>query len=196
MAEPVRNDQHYTYGDYATWPDDERWELIDGVAYNMAPAPTINHQAVTGNLFGLLFGLLKGHPCRVFGAPVDVLLPQGDEADEWVNTSVQPDVMVICKPEIIQRRFVRGTPDWIIEVLSPSTAKKDEGIKRDRYQRAGVEEYWLLHPEDRTLMRYRLDNGAYGRPDVFGHGDRVPIPVPEGAEIDLAEVFDAAFDGE
>jgi Uma2 family endonuclease len=147
-------------------------------------------------LFGILFAIFKGHPCRVFSAPVDVLLPQADEADDLVNTSVQPDVMVICNPDIIQRRFVRGTPDWVMEVLSPSTAKKDEGIKRDRYQRAGVKEYWLLHPDDRTLMRYRLVDGAYGLPDVFGHDDRVDIPIPEGAEIDLAEVFETGTEDE
>jgi Uma2 family endonuclease len=193
MADPARNEQRFTYGDYATWPDEERWELIDGVAYNMTPAPTTSHQTVTGNLFGILFGLLRGHPCRVFAAPTDVLLPTRDEADEEVDTTVQPDVFVICNPGIVQEKFVRGTPDWVIEVLSPSTARKDEGIKRDRYRRAGVKEYWLLHPTDQTLVRYRLENGAYGLPDVFGADDRIATPVPEGAEIELAEVFDIGF---
>ena len=193
MVDPARNEQRFTYRDYASLPDEERWELIDGVAYNMTPAPTTSHQSVTGNLFGILFGLLRGHPCRVFAAPVDVLLPAGDEADEEVDTTVQPDAFVICNPGIVQEKFVRGTPDWVIEVLSPSTAGKDEGIKRDRYQRAGVKEYWLLHPTDRTLVSYRLENGAYGLPDVFGADDRIAIPVPEGAEIEMAEVFDIGF---
>jgi len=193
MADLVRKEQRFTYGDYAAWPDDERWELIDGVAYNMTPAPTTSHQSVAGNLFGILFGLLRGHPCRVFAAPTDVLLPRGSEADEEVDTTVQPDLFVICNPAIVQERFIRGAPDWVIEVISPSTARKDEGIKRDRYRQAGVKEYWLLHPTDRTLMCYRLADGAYGLPDVFGPEDRVAVPVPEGERIDLAEVFDISF---
>lgn len=196
MADPARNKAGFTYGVYTGWPDEERWELIDGVAYDMTPAPTTSHQSVTGNMFGILFGLLRGHPCRVFAAPVDVLLPSGEETDEEVDTTVQPDVFVICNPGIVQEKFVRGTPDWVIEVLSPSTARKDEGIKRDRYQRAGVKEYWLLHPTDRTLVRYRLEDGTYGLPDVFGADDLVVVPVPEGAQIELAEVFDIAFSAE
>lgn len=88
---------------------------------------------------------------------------------------------------------MRGTPDWVIEVLSPSTARKDKGIKRDRYRQTGVKEYWLLHPIDRTLVRYRLEQGAYGLPDVFGAEERIAVPVPEGAQIDLSEVFETAF---
>jgi Uma2 family endonuclease len=190
MAERARNNTHYTYRDYSGWPDDERWELIDGTAYNMTPAPTTQHQGVVGNIFGVLFGMLRGHPCRVLSSPLDVLLSEGDKADEDVDTTVQPDIMVICRPEIIRSKNVRGAPDWVIEVLSPSTAKKDEGVKRDRYQRAGVKEYWLVHPTDRTLARYRLRDGTYGLPEIFGHDDRIDLPVPKGAEIDLAEVFD------
>jgi len=190
MPRSAPDTPHYTYRDYLRWPDDERWELVDGVAYAMTPSPTPSHQGAARNLIGILFGLLRDHPCRVFAAPLDVLLPNADQADAEVDTIVQPDVMVICNPECIRPTHIRGAPDWVIEVLSPSTAKKDEGIKRDRYQRAGVREYWLLHPTDRTLLRYRLTDGAYGLPEVFGDGDRVDLPVPEGAQLDLAEVFE------
>ncbi|MCP4410482.1 MAG: Uma2 family endonuclease [Gammaproteobacteria bacterium] len=193
MAETARNKPHYTYRNYAGWPDDERWELIDGRAYNMTPAPTTAHQAVTTRLVGILFGLLRDHRCSVFTSPLDILLPVGEEEDEDVGTTVQPDIVVICRPEIIRKKNIRGAPDWVIEVLSPSTAKKDEGIKRDCYQRAGVKEYWLAHPTDQTLIRYRLRDGAYGLPEVFGHDDRIDLPVPEGAGIDLAEVFDTGI---
>lgn len=189
MVETASKALRYTYKDYLAWPDDERWELIDGVAYNMTPAPTPDHQEVAGNLFGILFSLLREHPCRVFISPLDVLLPIGEEVDEEVDTTVQPDIVVICRPEIIRSNNIRGVPDWVAEVLSPSTAKKDEGIKRDLYQRAGVKEYWLVHPTDRTLVRYQLRDGVYGLPEVFGHEDRIDLPVPPGAEMELAEVF-------
>ena len=189
MPRTALDTRPYFYADYMAWPTDERWELLDGVAYNMAPAPTTIHQSVTGNLFGILFGLLRGHPCRVFSSPIDVLLPLGNEADEEVDTVVQPDILVTCRPDIVREKNLRGAPDWVIEVLSPATAKKDEGVKRDLYQRAGVKEYWLVHPIDHTLIRYRLLKGSYGLPDVFGSGDLVHLPVPDGAVLDLGEVF-------
>lgn len=181
--------QRHRYRDYATWSDDERWELIDGVAHAMTPAPTLRHQTISLRLAAALLDLLKGGPCRVFAAPVDVLLPAGDEADEAVDTVVQPDVVVVCSPERLGDKYIRGAPDWIIEILSPSTAKKDQSLKRDRYERAGVKEYWLVHPTDRTVARYRLDGGKYGRPDIYGEDDRVAVPMVPGAEIDPATIL-------
>lgn len=188
---PVAQDarQHHCYRDYATWSEDERWELIDGVAYAMTPAPTLRHQTISLRLAAVLLDLLKGGPCRVFAAPVDVLLPAGDEADEAVDTVVQPDIVVVCAPERLGEKYIRGAPDWIIEILSPSTAKKDASLKRDRYERAGVKEYWLVHPTDRTVARYRLDDGRYGRPDIYGEDDKVPVPMAPGADINLAPIL-------
>lgn len=110
MADPAGNEQRFTYGDYATWPDEERWELIDGVGYKMTPAPTMTHQALAGNLFGILFGLLRDQPCRVFAAPTDVLLPKGEEADEEVDTTVQLDVFVTCNPGLCRSDSCGGPP--------------------------------------------------------------------------------------
>jgi Uma2 family endonuclease len=177
------------YRDYASWPDDERWELIDGVAYAMTPAPTLRHQTISLRLAAVLLDLLKAGPSRVFTAPVDVLLPEGDEADEAVETVVQPDIIVVCNPERLGDKYVRGAPDWIVEILSPATAKKDESLKRDRYQRAGVKDYWLVHPTDRTVTCYRLDGGSYGRPEVYGEDDRPPVPMAPAAAIDLAAIL-------
>jgi len=83
-----------------------------------------------------------------------------------VDSVVQPDIVVICDSRKLDEAGCRGAPDWVVEVLSPRTAAKDQRDKRDAYERAGVREYWLVHPTDRTLMIYRLTNGAYGRPDV------------------------------
>lgn len=167
MGLPLRDHEHHTYGEYLTWPEDVRYELIDGQAVMMAPAPNLDHQDVAGELFRQVSNQLVGKPCRPFIAPVDVRLPRGDEANEDIDTVVQPDVIIVCDPGKLDRRGVRGAPDWVAEVLSPSTAMHDQVVKRRIYERAGVPEYWLVHPNDRTLTIYTLRDGAYGRPDIF-----------------------------
>ena len=116
-------------------------------------------------------------------APVDVRLPRGDEADDDIDTVVQPDVMLVCDPTKIDRRGVRGAPDWVVEVLSPSTAARDQIAKRRIYERAGVREYWLVHPGDRTLTVYALIDGQYGRPDIYELKDQTAIGVLPGVAI-------------
>jgi Uma2 family endonuclease len=127
-----------TYADYATWPDDERWELIDGHAYAMTPSQSIRHQQILGVLCYLVGQYFEGKPCQVLAAPVDVLLPQGEESDDQIDTVVQPDLLVVCDPAKVERKFVRGAPDLVIEILSESTAPRDLGKKLDLYERHGV----------------------------------------------------------
>ncbi len=167
MSLALLNTQHYRYGDYLTWPDDARYELIDGEAYLMAPAPDLPHQDIAGEVYFQLRQGLKGKPCRAFIAPVDVRLPRADESDDQIDTVVQPDVFVVCDPGKLDRRGVRGAPDWILEVLSPSTASHDQIKKRQLYERHGVKEYWLVHPVDKVLTIYRREHGGYGKPDLF-----------------------------
>ena len=183
MGLALRQEKHYTYADYLTWPDDARYELIDGEAFLMAPAPLIEHQEVAGEVFRQLANQLDGKACRPYIAPVDVRLPRNDEADAAIDTVVQPDVLVVCDPSKIDRRGVRGAPDWLLEVLSPSTAAHDQIAKRRTYERAGVREYWLVHPSDRTLTVYVLDNGQYGRPEIYELKDATPIGVLPGVAI-------------
>lgn len=167
MGLALRDKKRHTYGEYLQWPDEVRYELIDGEAIMMSPAPALDHQDIAGELFRQVANALEGTPCRPFVAPVDVRLPRGDEADDAIDTVVQPDVIIVCDPGKLDRRGVRGAPDWIAEVLSPSTAAHDQIAKRRIYERAGVPEYWLVHPTDRTVTIYTLRNGAYGRPDIF-----------------------------
>ncbi len=183
MGVALRKEQHYTYADYLQWPDDTRYELIDGEAFLMSPAPLVEHQEVAGELFRQLANQLDGQPCRPYIAPVDVRLPRKDEADAAIDTVVQPDVLVVCDPHKIDRRGVRGAPDWLLEVLSPSTAAHDQIAKRRTYERAGVREYWLVHPGDRTLTVYVLENGQYGRPEIYELKDATPIGVLPGVSI-------------
>jgi Uma2 family endonuclease len=185
MGLAQRDDQLHTYAEYLTWQGDPRYELIDGVAYLMAPpAPTLDHQDFAGEIYVQLRLALEGKPCRVFIAPVDVRLPKSNEADELIDTVVQPDVLVVCDPDKLDRkRGVLGAPDFAVEVLSPSTASHDHVRKRRVYERAGVREYWLVHPTDRIVTIYRLENGEFGKPDIGVLSGETPVGVLTGVVI-------------
>jgi Uma2 family endonuclease len=183
MALALRDRDYHTYGEYLAWPEDARYELIDGIAYLMAPAPLLEHQDVAGEIYRQLANALRGSPCRAFMAPVDVRLPKASEADERIDTVVQPDVLVVCDAAKLDRRGVRGAPDWVMEVLSPATAGHDQVRKRRIYEQAGVLEYWLVHPTDRVLTVYRLQDGAYGKPDAQVLEGETPVGVLPGIVI-------------
>ncbi len=184
MGFALKDDQHYTYRDYLTWPEDIRCELIDGKVYMMSPAPLLTHQDVAGEIFRQTANQLHGQSCRTFMAPVDVRLPKSAEADEQTDTIVQPDVLVVCDNSKLDRRGVRGAPDWVVEVLSPSTAGRDQIEKRRLYEHHGVREYWLVHPTDRLLTVYRLNDGDYGKPDIAELRGITPVSVLPGVSID------------
>ena len=197
MGLAKRDAAYHTYGDYLAWPEDVRYELIDGVAYLMAPAPTVRHQEIAGEIYFQLRQKLEGHPCRVLIAPVDVLLPKADEADVRGDTVVQPDVLVVCDSGKIGEKRVRGAPDLIVEVLSPATASHDMVIKRRLYERHGVREYWLIHPIDRVLTLYRLEGAEFGKPDMQELKGETPVAVLPGVMIQwepLAERLRATDD--
>ncbi|MDO9105311.1 MAG: Uma2 family endonuclease [Methylovulum sp.] len=180
MSLALKDTQHYCYGDYLAWPDDTRYELIDGQAYAMSPVPDLTHQDVAGEIYLQVRLALKGKPCRVFIAPVDVRLPKHDEADQQIDTVVQPDVLVVCDSSKLDRRGVKGAPDWIVEVLSPSTASHDQIRKRALYENHGVKEYWLVHPIDRLLTVYRLNGAEYGKPELHElHGETRVSVLPD-----------------
>jgi Uma2 family endonuclease len=186
-----KGQERFTYADYLAWPDEERWELINGVAYMMSPAPTRKHQELSGNIHSILHQHLKGKSCKVYAAPFDVRLPEIQNAsDENIETVVQPDIVVICDPDKLDDRGCKGVPDLIIEILSPSTAEHDLKDKFYLYQRVGVREYWIVNQTDRTLMVFKLSAaGEYGRPEMYGSRDMVAVQLLGDLEIDLAEVF-------
>ena len=192
---PVRKlDRRYTYADYRTWPADERWELIDGVAWNMSPAPATTHQAILGELYLQVAPFLKGTPCRVFLAPFDVLLPDtAAQREDDVPNVVQPDLTVVCDSSCITERGCFGAPDWVVEILSPWTLKKDLDAKFALYERSGVREYWIVDPGSRTVHVYRREpSGKYGDPLILEGDAQATCPVGTGIAIDLGEVFGAA----
>jgi Uma2 family endonuclease len=185
MALTQRDTQHHSYGDYLTWSEDDREELVDGIAYiREPPSPSRSHQLLVGELHYQVRAALEGNSCQVYVAPFDVRLPKSDETDDQIDTVVQPDVFIVCDCQKLDRRGLRGAPDWLAEVLSPSTASHDQCIKLPAYERAGVPEVWLIHPTDRTLTIYRLADGCFGRPAILELKGQTPITAVPGISID------------
>ncbi|MDD2308950.1 MAG: Uma2 family endonuclease [Desulfuromonadaceae bacterium] len=187
----LKEQERFTYADYLSWSDDERWELINGVPYSMSPAPSRLHQEISGNIHGILHQYLKGKECKLYAAPFDVRLPGSSDApDDEIDTVVQPDIVVICDPDKLDDKGCKGVPDLVIEILSPRTAEHDLKDKFYLYQRVGVLEYWIVNQTDKTLMIFKLNAvGEYGRPEMYGSRDIVAVPLLGDLEIDLAEVF-------
>lgn len=182
---PLRDTLHHTYADYLTWPEGERIELINGIAYVKEPAaPSRYHQELVGELYYQVRQALEGRPVRVYVAPFDVRLPKSAEADGQISTVVQPDVLVVCDLDKLDQRGMRGGPDWLAEVLSPSTAGHDQTLKLPVYERAGVREVWLVNPIDGTLTVHRLEGRRYGRPVIQELKGRTAITVIPGVSID------------
>jgi hypothetical protein len=233
---PVRKiERPFTYGDYKTWPDDERWELIDGVAWNMshadddtqldgsksafryylpsdgsketpilrspltlsspAKAPNRRHQGISMNLTAMIRTFLDKHPearCKLYAAPFDVLLPDlPDQEEDDVPTVVQPDLVVFCDPSRLTDKGATGAPDWVIEILSAWTSKKDFHEKLSLYERHGVREYWIIDPAARYLHAYRLDAGGCcpTAPEVHLEKESVPSGVLNGLVVELEKAF-------
>lgn len=177
MALALKDNRRHDYGDYLSWTDGLRYELIAGEAYLMSPGPDLPHQDVAGEIYHQARLALMGKPCRAFFAPLDVRLPRQNEADKQIDTVVQPDVLVVCDPGKLDRHGVRGAPDWIVEVLSPATAGHDQIKKRQLYEAHGVREYWLVHPIDKVLTVYRLQNGEYGKPAISQLEGETPVGI-------------------
>ena len=183
--------RRFSYKDYCKWTDDGRWELIDGVEYDMSPAPSRIHQKLSGELFVRIHTVLKDKQCDVYAAPFDVRLADYAEAsDEDIFTVVQPDIVVVCDKLKLDERGCVGAPDLIIEILSPYSAAKDMKTKRDLYEQHGVKEYWLVHPIDKTFIVYCLNEvKQYAKAEIYADQDIFESAVIEGLKIALPELF-------
>ncbi|OHD40966.1 MAG: hypothetical protein A2015_17370 [Spirochaetes bacterium GWF1_31_7] len=179
----LKEDGKFTYNDYIQWKDSEDWEIIGGVAYNMAPSPGTTHQGLSSVIHGELYQYLKNKPCRVF-FELDVVLSEGDV--------VKPDIIVVCDKTKIKDKHISGAPDLIVEILSPSTAKKDKNDKYALYKSSGVKEYWIVDPHNQVIdvhnftqntfkMYFNEDDitDNYLEPSIFG-GDY---------KLDVNEIF-------
>jgi Uma2 family endonuclease len=185
-----RDTDHHTYSDYLTWSRDYGDELINGTAYvREPPSPSQSHQWIVLELGRQAANALEDKPCHVYVAPFDVRLPKSSEEDEQVDTVVQPDVLIVSDLKKVDARGVRGAPDWVAEVLSPSTARHDQTVKLSAYERAGVREVWLVDPDDRTLTIYQLEAGSYGRATTLELKGRTQLTAVPDVTIDWARVL-------
>jgi Uma2 family endonuclease len=177
----------YTYADYLTWQFQERVELIMGKIFRMSPAPSSKHQYCITVLNSAFYSFLKGKLCKVFPAPFDVQLPLDPKIN---NNVVQPDITVICDSSKITKEGCVGAPDLVVEVVSKSSVKRDLHEKYDLYEMAGVKEYWLVNPNDKSLIIFVLDeNGKYLPSKPLTSGDIATSKVLNGFSVDLEEVF-------
>jgi Uma2 family endonuclease len=183
MASNLAQDKpSYTYEDYRGFPDDLRCEILDGEIYDMTPAPTTVHQAVALRIVFFLERDMesKGHPCRVFMAPTDVILSDKDV--------VQPDVLIICDRSKIKEAGIFGAPDVLFEVISPSTETKDRKKKRNLFERFGVKEYFMVHPDRQYVEKYTLDAGIYKKPELYEEDETFRIDTIE-LELKARDLF-------
>lgn len=173
-----RRPGEYTLEDYYSLPDDRRAELIDGVFYDMS-SPTFVHQEIAAELYTQIKDYIrkKGGSCIPLLAPLDVRL----DCDN--KTLVQPDVITLCDRSKIRRWGIDGAPDFLAEILSPATRRKDLSIKLSKYMAAGVREYWMIDPDKRKLLIYRLEREDF--PEMYGLTGKAHLGIYEDLFIDL-----------
>lgn len=187
MPQPQEN--QYSYADLLEWDENVRYELYNGLPVALA-SPSSTHQMISGDLFSQLYSFLKGKGCQVFSAPLDVrLFEKSGDSPENVSTVVQPDLMVVCDREKIDRHGICGAPDMIIEITSNSTHRIDRLTKFNLYQRAGVREYWIVDPSTRIVSVYVLNNGAYHMQSVYSSDAIIPVGILDSCKVDLSSVF-------
>lgn len=171
----------YSWADYQSWNDGERWELIGGHPFCMSPAPTSRHQAIVTDLVVLLSHHLGGRTCRPLVAPTDVKLSDRDV--------VQPDILVVCNRSQIKETHVEGPPALVIEVLSPSSLRHDRVRKLRLYARSGVGEYWLVQPNPAVVEVLHLQGETYRVAGVYTDNETLRSPSFPELALDLAKVF-------
>ncbi len=189
-------DKKYSYADYLTWKFDGYVELLRGKLSRMA-APTSDHQRLAGRMNTLLDNFLQNSPCKVFISPFDVRLldHKKSTADKNIFTVVQPDVCVICDKNKVDKKGCVGSPDLIVEILSPSTKKKDVEDKFELYEYNGVREYWIVSVEDETILVFDLDEESnYKFRKVYGDIEgNIHSKTVEGFSFKLERLFSAKY---
>jgi Uma2 family endonuclease len=192
MSSPVSEmRKQYTYKDYKGLPADKKYEILEGVLHALAPAPSTQHQRVLGNLFVAVKNQLKEDHCEAFCAPYDVLLPDADEDEDTENikTVVQPDIMVVCDKTKLTEKHCVGAPDFIIEIVSPSSPSIDYVKKLHLYEKHKIREYWIVNYHRKDIMVYRLqEDGEYGAPEIYSDGE-IASHVLENVRIALEDIF-------
>jgi Uma2 family endonuclease len=177
------------YADYLQTANEERWEIIDGVPYNMVPSPSLDHQNIVSNLQGEFYAYLKGKECRSFVAPFDVRLHVEGKSNHEIKNVVQPDLTIVCDKSKLDDKGCNGTPDMVIEVLSPATAKRDRSDKLKLYKVTKVKEYWIIDPFNKTVEVNRIQDNVFGEPVVYGENEKIQVGIFEDMVLELQHIF-------
>lgn len=162
----------YTINDIYALPEGQRAELIDGDMYMMAP-PGLKHQRLASFIHGTIFQYISGKKgnCEIFPAPFAVFLNEDD------YTYVEPDISVICDKNKLNDKGCNGAPDWVIEIVSPSSKRMDYFIKLFKYRTAGVREYWIVDPDKRNIMTYIFEQDDV---NTYAFTDEIPVGIYDG----------------
>jgi Uma2 family endonuclease len=190
MSDAVRIDEfedngHYTYADYLTWESTERYQLFNGEAYQMA-SPSVEHQGILRELLLHFGNWLKGKPCQVFAAPLDVrLFPEEDNSDDTV---LQPDLLVVCDKAKLAKNSVNGVPDLVVEIVSPSNSHRELFLKFQYYLEAGVREYWVIDPEGKKVQVHVYENRHFISAS-YKENDSIPVAILPGLVINLQDLW-------
>ncbi|MBF7082128.1 Uma2 family endonuclease [Desulfallas sp. Bu1-1] len=181
--------KQYSYQDYLSLPADIRYEIIEGTLA-MSPSPSTQHQRVSRKLLVRIANYLEGKHCEVFGSPYDVLLPERNEEAKDIKTVVQPDILVVCDQSKLTDKYCIGSPDWIIEIVSPSSPSMDYVKKLHLYEKHQVKEYWIANYLRKEIMVYKLQsNNEYGMPETYA-GNEITPAIFEDLIIRLRDIFD------
>ena len=180
-----KKNQGYTYADYLTWEGPERYQLFNGEAYQMA-SPSVAHQATLMELSNQFYSWLKGKPCRVFAAPLDVrLFPKKNNSDKTV---LQPDLLVVCDEKKLDKGSVNGAPDLVVEIVSPSNSNRELFLKFQYYLEAGIREYWVIYPEDKRVQVHLYENGHFIS-NGYKDDANIPVTIFPGLVIKLKDLW-------
>jgi Uma2 family endonuclease len=182
----------FSYADYLTWPETEHWEIIDGIAYNMSPAPSLQHQEIVRELILAIGTYLKGKPCKLFSAPFDVRLYKDSQINnDQIMTVVQPDIVVVCDRNKLDERGCKGAPDLVVEIISRESASRDMKQKLALYEQYGVKEYWIISPFEQIVWLYNLEEhgNRYNRPSIFAEEDILESTILKDLVIKVSDIF-------
>lgn len=184
-------DKTYSYADYLLWQIKERIELIKGKILQMSPAPSRYHQRVATTLTGILFQELRMHSCDLYAAPFDVRLLDRKKStpDQEVYTVVQPDLCVICDKSKLDDRGAFGAPDLVIEISSPGNSIREMKIKFELYQEAGVKEYWIVNPQEKTVFVYQLIGNQFVNYHPLSELDTIESALFPQLDFAISDIF-------
>jgi len=177
-----KKDTKYSITDYLKWDDSENWEIIDGIAYNMALSAGTRHQKISGKIVTDISVFLKSKSCKVFYA-LDLFLSESDV--------LKPDIMIVCDKNKLESNGCHGAPDFVAEILSPSTSKKDSTVKLAKYKQYGVKEYWIVDPVDNIITVFKLTDGRYDTLVYSDDDDLIPVAIfGDELKLDLKYIFE------